>query len=230
MVIFRKEKEMKKLMMFMGVVGAYSLEGAVQQKTGVISSAEITKSYSKLNDVNKSLLVQFEAAQKELFSMAADFEKRFKEYQELEEKSNNPALNGEAKKKLKMEAELALEGVKQKQNAINDFRVNSENRMTQMKLDESAKIMLTIKQEVETQAKKRGFGFVIDKDNPCFFYVDDTYNITEEVLKELNAKAAAAAAVSVAKTAAEPASGAKTESVTAPGVKATAESVPAVKK
>lgn len=156
-------------------------------KIGTISSQKMMNEYYRVKELNERLSGDFNAAQKELISMVSDYEKIAKEYQELEGKMNNPALTEEGKKKAKAEAEAKLSVLQQKENAINDFKTNSEQRIAQMRMEEGAKLAATVKQRISETAQSMGLTMVVDADNPVVFYTDAGMDITSKVLEKLNA-------------------------------------------
>ncbi|MDR2200582.1 MAG: OmpH family outer membrane protein [Puniceicoccales bacterium] len=157
------------------------------QGPAVIHSQKIANEYYRAKNLAESLTKNFNAAQKEFLSMLNDFEKMAQEYRDLEEKSGNPALTEEAKKKVKVEAEGKLEILRQKEHAIRDFKTNSENRLNEMRLEEGTKISATVRQKIEEVAKTKGLTLVIDGDSPLIFYSAGALDITEHVLGVLNA-------------------------------------------
>ncbi|MDR1906664.1 MAG: OmpH family outer membrane protein [Puniceicoccales bacterium] len=198
---------MRKLVAFLGVIGtgAIYLSATNSGKTkadtpsasvsamsknkdiAVVHSLKIKSEYYKVKEFNDALAKNIDAVQKELFSMASDFDRIRKEYQELIDKSENPALTEEAKKKVRGEADDKLGILKQKENAILDFKTNSESRISKMGSEESVKIATVIRQKIGDVAKARGIAFVLDGDNPVVFYATDTLDITDNVIATLNA-------------------------------------------
>jgi Skp family chaperone for outer membrane proteins len=153
----------------------------------IVRTSKIQSEYYRVKEVNDILEKNIDAVKKELASMVSDFDKTRKEYQELVDKSENPALTEEAKKKLKAEAEDKLIALKQKENAIRDFQTNSEKRISKMASDEGAKIVTTIRQKIETIAKALGIPCVLDSDAPGILYAADGLDITDRIIEALNA-------------------------------------------
>jgi Skp family chaperone for outer membrane proteins len=163
------------------------IDVSLQKLIGFISSQKLIGDYWKVKELNEKLTADVNAAQKELLSMASELGKAAKEQQELNEKSNNPALNEEAKKKLKAEAESKFLALKQKENAINDFKTNSERRIMEMKQTEGDKITDIIKKTIEAVARAEEYTLIVDKDNPAILFSDGSSEITDKVLEKLNA-------------------------------------------
>lgn len=152
-----------------------------------ISSQKIVGDYNRVKEFNKNLEANVNSAQQELVTMMEAYEKAVKEYQELLEKSENPVLKEEAKSQLKKEAEEKLEVLRQKEQAMMDFRGNSEKRINQQRLDESMAINNNIRNVIAVLSKEKGVNVVLDSDNPGVFYADTDLDITTEVLTKLNA-------------------------------------------
>jgi Skp family chaperone for outer membrane proteins len=156
-------------------------------RIAVIYFAKIKDEYYRVRELNDALSKNIEAVQKEMLSMMSDLEKVGKEYRELVDKAANPALTDEAKKKIKAEADDKLMILQQKENALRDFKTNSEKRITKIGSKESAKILTTVRQKAGEVAKEQGFSIVLDADNPMVIYSEDRLDITDSTLKMLNA-------------------------------------------
>ncbi|MDR1591183.1 MAG: OmpH family outer membrane protein [Puniceicoccales bacterium] len=168
--------------------GKVSLSASLPFKDiAIVHTSRIKDKYYKVKELNDILGKNIDAVQKELLSMASDFDKTRKEYQELIDRSENPALTEEAKKKVKTEAEDKLIALKQKENAILDFKTNSENRISKLSSEEGAKIVTMIRQKIENIAKTQGILCVLDSDSPGVLYGEDSLDITDNVIGALNA-------------------------------------------
>jgi outer membrane protein len=143
------------------------------------------------------------------------------EYKALNEQSNSPALSAEAKSKAQNEAQKKLEAIQNKQREVQTFIQNTRNSLGQ-RLNTFRSLMLEEIGKVATEvAKRKGATVVLDKAGPTaigisnLIYADAAYDITEDVLKEINKDrpaGAPAAPATAAPGAAAPAS------VTVPGL------------
>jgi Skp family chaperone for outer membrane proteins len=143
--------------------------------------------YYKAKEANESCAKAIDGVQKELLSMGTEYEKLLKEYMDLLEKSKNPALTEEAKKKAKEEAEKLGETLKIKEIAMRDFKAGSEGRIVKLVSDTKAEIIQTIKQKVSEVAKAKGTTLVLEGDGPFVWFTEGAFDITEDVLTALNA-------------------------------------------
>ncbi len=131
------------------------------------------------------------------------------------------ALSAEAKSKAQNEAQKKLEAIQNKQREVQTFIQNTRNSLGQ-RLNTFRSLMLEEIGKVATDvAKRKGATVVLDKAGPTaigisnLIYADAGYDITEDVLKEINKDrpaGAPAAAATAAPGAAAPAS------VTVPGL------------
>ncbi|MDR2812370.1 MAG: OmpH family outer membrane protein [Puniceicoccales bacterium] len=198
---------MRKLVVFLcvGSVGAMCLSALDSGKTkvntpaapvatvpknkdiAIVYASKIQSKYHKVEALNDILKKNVDAVQKELISMLSEFEKVRKEHQELVNKAKNPALTEEAQKKIQAEADDKSIILKQKENAILDFKNNSESRISKIGAEESAKIVTEVRQKIGNIAKDRGILVVLDADGPGVLYAEETLDMTDDVLEILNA-------------------------------------------
>lgn len=170
-------------------------------KIAFVDSQKLTEGYYRVKELNDALTIRLNAIQQELKSMFSEYEKVAKEYQELSEKANNPALTEEGKQKAQALASAKLEVLKQKESAVRAYREKAEDELVRQREDEGAKITDTIKKVIEEQAQLGGYSAVFDIATPSVVYHKEGLDITDPVLKILNIgqpKAVAASNTSVA--------------------------------
>ncbi len=126
------------------------------------------------------------------------------EYKELAEQAKSTLLNAEARTKAEQAAQKKMEEIQRKQADLQGFLQNTQNSLRQ-RIDNFREILLEeITKTVNEIAKRKGATLVVDKSGPSAFripvvlYADPAYDITEEVIAEVNkdrpaAKPAAAA-------------------------------------
>ncbi|MDR0590477.1 MAG: OmpH family outer membrane protein [Puniceicoccales bacterium] len=170
----------------------------------VVSTAKLGAEYYKAKEANANCASAIGGVQKELASMADECQKMFKEYNDLLEKSKNPALTEEAKKKAREAADSLKEALAIKECAAEDFKAASQTRIVKMIGDSKTEIMQGIKQKVSEIARARGIALVFDGDVPFIFFAEGAIDITGDVLTALNADRPAVVASTGAGTAAAP--------------------------
>ncbi|MDR1366929.1 MAG: OmpH family outer membrane protein [Puniceicoccales bacterium] len=175
---------------------AVDLKNAVDVKTqsdvaksGIksVSSRQITDDYDQVKKTNEELAAVLKAVQSELTSMLVDYKETEKILEKTIEKISNPVLNEDGKKKLEADAQVLKVQLEQKGMALNDYKINSQNRILEMKQEKEAKIVDTIKRTIETVAEVEGYAVVVDADNPAILFCKKSCDITDKVLEKLNA-------------------------------------------
>lgn len=146
------------------------------------------------------------------------------EYKELAEQAKNTLLTADARTKAEQAAQRKLEEIQRKQGDLQNFVQNTERSLQQQMLTRRDLLLEEITKTVADIAKRRGATLVLDKSGPSAFripvvlYSDPGYDITDEVIAEVNKD----------RPAAKPAAAAATPAPAAPATPAPAFSVPNV--
>ena len=200
-------------------------------KVLVIDLAKIYDGHYKTEEQNAKLKSDQQKAEDDLQKLNAEGNVLVKSFNELKEQLNNPALSADGKVKAQKDLEAKGQEIQSKQNEVNSFRSNVQrslqqriNNFKQFLLEEINKTAIEI-------AKKKGATLLFDKSGPSLIgvpslvYFDATYDITDEVSKEVNKDRPAASAAAPAAPAAAAPAAAKPASTDAPSV-----SFPSAKK
>lgn len=145
---------------------------------------------------------------------------------EMDEKGKNPALTTEAKEKLQNEFRAKYEDMQRKQQELQSFASNTQ-RSFQQRIQSFRKVMFDkISATVSEVAKKKSANLVLDKSGftsngwSPVIYSDTSFDITEEVQKEINkGRPAGSLAAPATTTAPKPAAKEDGAKVTFPGAK-----------
>jgi outer membrane protein len=145
------------------------------------------------------------------------------EYKALNDKAGNPALTAEAKSSAQNEAQKRLADIQRKQQEVQTFIQNTRNSLQQRMQTYKALILEEISKTATAVAQRKGATLVIDKSGPSLFlipsviYADPGFDITDDVMKEINkdrpASATPAPTTTTPAPAAAPAAGAPAVSV-----------------
>ena len=222
--------------------GALALAAQAQPavKILVVDMAKLYDSHYKTLEQNAKIQADEQKANEEVGKLNQEGQVLVDEFKALTEQANNPAANTEAKAKAQAEAQRKYEAISAKQNEVQQFIANTRGSLEQ-RLRTFRSLMLEEISKVATDvAKRRGATLLVDKAGPSFIgisnivYSDPAYDITDEVMKEINkdrpATAPTAPATSTSTSApAAPASTApassssSSPSITIPGVTAPAK-------
>jgi len=222
---------MKKPIQFLVALAAFGVAAFTAQaqtlKIHVVDMAKLYDNHYKTLEQNAKIQADDQKAQEEVDKMNKEGNGLVEEYKALADQSTNPALSAEAKSKAQNDAQKKLEGIQQKKNEIATFIQNTRNSL-QQRLQTFRSLMLEEISKIATDvAKRKGATLLLDKAGPTgigissIVYADAGFEITDEVMKEINkdrpANAPTAPAAAPAAPAAAPAAGAS-PGITVPGV------------
>lgn len=222
-------KLLSSLLALAAFAGAAALPAVAETapKIVIVDMAKLLDDHYETVDQNAKLKGDEAKANEELEKLNKEGQDLVAQLKELEEKGKNPAIAADAKEKLQTEMRAKIEEIQRKQNEVQSFRGNTQ-RSLQQRIQNFRKIMFDkINVTVTEVAKKKGANLVLDKSGFSHIgispvvYSDSSYDITEDVQKEIN-KGRPAGAATPAPAAATPAPAAKTEDaakVTFPGSK-----------
>ena len=213
----------RSLLALAAFVAAAAVAGAQPAlKLATVDMAKLYDNHYKTIEQNAKIQADDQKAQEEVEKMNKEGNVLVEEYKMLNEQANSPALSAEAKSKAQNEAQKKLEAIQNKQREVQTFIQNTRNSLGQ-RLNTFRSLMLEeITKVVSDVAKRKGTTLVIDKAGPTAIgisnvvYADGAYEITDDVLKEINKdRPAAPAAPAAAPAAPAPA---PTAPITVPGV------------
>ncbi len=201
--------------------GALSLAASAQPavKLFVVDMAKLYDSHYKTVEQNAKIQADDAKAQEEVDKMNKEGNGLVEEYKALNDQSNNPTLTAEAKGKAQDAAQKKLESIQTKQREVQTFIQNTRNSLGQ-RLNTFRSLMLEEISKLATEvAKRKGATVLLDKAGPTgigisnLIYADAGFDITDDVLKEINKDRPANAPAAPAAAPAAPAGG-----ITVPGL------------
>jgi outer membrane protein len=188
---------MKKSTQFISALvafGAISLASQAQPalRIGVIDVAKVYDGHYETIAQNAKLKVDSQKAQDQLDEINKEVQQMIGQYKELEEQGKNPTATADAK------AGYERDGLKLKdeiQARIKDYNdsANTAKQAFQQRIQTFRNSMLqTISGEAIEVAKRKGITLLIDKSGPSLLgvppviYADPAYDITDDVMAEIN--------------------------------------------
>src|SRR5687767_2301060 len=158
----------------------------------VVDMAKLYDTHYKTLEQNAKIQADDQKAQEEVEKMNKDGNALVEEYKALNDQSNNPALSADAKAKAQNEAQKKLEGIQKKQQEVQSFIQHTRNQLGQ-RLNTFRSLMLEEISKLATDvAKRKGATILLDKAGPTaigisnLIYADPGFDITEDVVKEIN--------------------------------------------
>lgn len=205
--------------------GALALGASAQPapKILIVDMAKLYDSHYKTVEQNAKIQADDQKAQEEVEKMNKEGNSIVEEYKSLNDQANNPTLSADAKAKQQEAAQKKLEQIQNKQREVQTFIQNTRNSLGQ-RLNTFRSLMLEeISKIAADVAKRKGATLLFDKAGPTgigisnLIYADSAYEITDDVMKEINKDRPVGAAVPAAGDKSAPAS--STPAMTVPGIK-----------
>jgi outer membrane protein len=172
--------------------GSTALFAQPAVKLLVVDMAKVYDNHYKTEEANAKFRDAEQKAQEQVEELNKQGQSLVDEYKELMEQSKNAVLTTEARAKAEGDAQKKLEEIKNKQGEVQTFRTNTQRSLQQRIKTHRDLLLEEITKVVADIAKQKGATLVLDKSGPTLFgisamlYADPAYEITDEVLKEVN--------------------------------------------
>lgn len=199
-------------------------------KVAVVDLGKLLNSHYKTEEANVKFAADQQKAEENLDQLNKEFNALVEQYKEYAEQVNNPTSTDEAKKKAEESANAKMEEINRKRQEGQKFQADTQ-KYFQTRLNNFKQVMIEDISKLSTEvAKRRGATLLFDKSGPTFMgvpsiiFADASFDITDEVLVEINktkpAPVAAPAAPAAAPAPASTTTTAPAEPViTVPGAK-----------
>lgn len=187
-------KNSLKSLIAIAALAGFSLAAQAQPalKILVVDMAKLYDNHYKTLEYNAKIQSDDGKAQEEVDKMNKAGQTVVDEYKALIEQSNNPALSADAKSKAQNEAQKKYEDIQRKQQEVQQF-IGQTRQSLQQRLQTFRSVMLEEIGKTATDiGKRKGATILLDKAGPSLIgisnvvYSDTAYDITDEVMKDLN--------------------------------------------
>lgn len=176
---------------------------AAAPNVGLLDEQEVFKKYAKAVDLQAEVRKSEESAQASIGERGKAVEQMQTELVAVQKRGQDPMLSENGKKAVDAEFQQKLATFQQRRAELQNF-VNEARGAIQQRVGEMNKqILADARTQAEKVAKAKGLQLVLGKSQA--FFSDASLDITEEVLKELNAAYKAVAPAPVAPAPAAPA-------------------------
>ncbi len=152
----------------------------------------LLKDYHKSAEATAKLQEAGRKAEEQIEAMNKQGQELVEQFKEMEEQSKSLLLSEDARHKAAEDARAKFEEIQRKDVEVKGFAANTQ-RALQQRTGTTIQLLLEEIQKVATDiAKRRGGTVLFDKSGPSqlgiptILYSDISYDITEEVLKEIN--------------------------------------------
>lgn len=153
-------------------------------KIAVLDMAKVFDTHYKTEEQQAKLKADEKKAMEEVERVDKEIKASADKFKESKDQMDNPALNQEARDKAKADAQKIYEEIQQKQQEGQQFKVNAQ-RNFQQRIANFRQLLIEEISKIATEvAKRRGATILFDKGS--LIYSDSTYDITDEVIAEVN--------------------------------------------
>lgn len=188
------------------LVGAATLAAQPAIKLVVVDMARVFDNHYKKEEADVKFRDAEQKAQEQIEELNKQGNALVEEYKELVEQSKNAVLTEKARADAEANAQKKFAEIQQKQNDVQNFRVNARNSLQQRIKTHRDLLLEEISKVVVDLAKKKSATLVMDKSGPTLFgissvlHADAAYDITDEVMTEVNKDRPPASAAAPAAT------------------------------
>jgi outer membrane protein len=161
-------------------------------KLVVVDMAKVYDNHYKTEEATAKFRDAEQKAQEQVEELTKQGQTLVDEYKELDEQSKNAVLTAEARAKALADSQKKMQEIQRKQSDIQTFTNNTRTSLQTRYKNHRDLLLEEISKVVIELAKRKGATLVVDKSGPTLFgipsvlYSDSAYEITDDVLKEVN--------------------------------------------
>ena len=161
-------------------------------KIAVVDIGKVYDNHYERKEKEAELQSDQQKAEAQLQELNKEGNDLVSQYKDLVDQSKNPALTHEAQAKADTDAKAKLEEIQKKQKDVDDFKVNVQREFQQRIENFRSLLIDEITRTAADVAKRHGATLVLDKSAVSLYranmviYSDSAYDITDEVIKEVN--------------------------------------------
>jgi outer membrane protein len=188
---------MKHLIKSLSAFGAFCAASLFAQaqaapRIAVIDIARIYDGHYETVAQNAKLKIDTQKAQDEIDRLQKEGQALVEQYKELQDQSKNPTASPDAKAKALSDAQEKGKEIQAKMKDIQDLASTAKQTFQQRIQTFRSNMMQEISTIATEIAKRRGFTLLVDRSGPSLIgiapviYADPSYDITDEVISEIN--------------------------------------------
>ena len=186
----------KSILSILSVAAFATISPAVQAQPApkilFMDLEKIFNSHYKTQEQNAKLQSDQAKAQEQLDAIAKEGNTLVEQFKELQDQAKNPTATADAKAASEATAAKKYEEIRQKQTERDTFVQNTRNTLQQRFQTFKSLMIEEISRVAVDIAKRKGATILIDKSGPSMIgvssviYADPSYDITDEVIAEIN--------------------------------------------
>jgi len=161
-------------------------------KVVTVDMNRLLKDYYKSAEATTKLQEAGRKAEEQIEQMNKQGKELIEQFKEMEEQSKSLLLSAEARNKAAEDAKAKFEEIQRKDADVKGFAANTQRALQQRTATTIQLLLEEIQKVAVDVAKKRGATMLLDSSGPTqlgippILFSDASYDITEEVLKEIN--------------------------------------------
>ncbi|MBL9136763.1 MAG: OmpH family outer membrane protein [Verrucomicrobiales bacterium] len=166
-------------------------------RIGIVDLRKVFDGYYKTKDADSKIKEEAAGLEKTAKGMLEDYKKANEEYKQLQEAASDSAISSEEKQKRRKTAEDKLLEIRQLEQQVTQYQRQSEATLLEKRRRMRDQILREIRETIVTKSKAAGYTLVVDtaaesvNQTPVVLFTTGENDLTEELLKQLNANAPA---------------------------------------
>ncbi|SRR6266404_3046686 len=166
-----------------------------QSRIATIDLRKVFDNYWKTKQADAALKDRAADMEKEHKNMLEDWKKAKEDYQTLLNSANDQAVSAEERDKRKKSAEDKLKFIKETEETIGQYERQARSTLDEQRRRMRDSILVEIRNVLNARAKSANYGLVIDtaaesvNNTPIVLFSGNDNDVTEDILKQLNAAA-----------------------------------------
>ncbi|MFN0066223.1 MAG: OmpH family outer membrane protein [Limisphaerales bacterium] len=166
-------------------------------KIATIDLRKVFDGYYKTKQADVGLKEEATGLEKTAKGMLEDYKKSNEDYKKLVEGANDQAVSAEERAKRDKTAKDKLLEIKQLEQQVQSFQRQSEATLLEKRRRMRDNLLREIREAIVTKARSGGYNLVIDtaadsvNQTPVFLLADTGADLTDDMIKALNASAPA---------------------------------------
>lgn len=171
-------------------LSAVAVPASAQTKVASVDMGKVFNNYWKTKQAQSALENRLTELRKEVKETADGLEKAQVEYKRLLDQENDQALSDDERNKRKQAATDKAKEINNTKAALEQFQRQADAQLADQKQRMTSNLLTEIRAAVADQAKAGGFSTVLNSATvEIVVFSDSSTDITEPVLKQLNAGA-----------------------------------------
>jgi len=171
------------------LLAVLSVPALAQTKIATVDMEKLFKGYWKTKQAEVALNQRVSDLQKEIKDMAGGLDKAQTDYNQLLEQANDQALSTEERDKRRQAAADKLKEINNSKVAIDQFNRQAQSQVLDQRQRMTANLVSEIQKAVGDKAKAGGYALVVNSAVTDAVVYSSGDDLTEAVLKQLNAGA-----------------------------------------